>query len=65
MRYTAWHHRLSAENYAEVLAVRDAYRAGELGVTARSIAVAILNDFKARGIPACSLHTLNQWLLHG
>jgi hypothetical protein len=57
---------LNVEVQDEVIAVRDAYRAGELNVKARALASAILEDLKQnRDLAPCSLHTMNQWLLHG
>lgn len=65
-RYTTWLDRLDCEVRDEVIAVRDAYRAGELDVKARTLASAILEDLKQnRDLTPCSLHTMNQWLLHG
>jgi len=65
-RYSTWFDRLNVEVQDEVIAVRDAYRAGELNVKARALASAILEDLKQnRDLAPCSLHTMNQWLLHG
>lgn len=65
-RYSTWFDRLDNDVRDEVVAVRDAYRAGELNVKARTLAAAILDDLKKnRDLSPCSLHTMNQWLLHG
>jgi hypothetical protein len=65
-RYTTWFDRQDTEVRDELISVRDTFRAGALTVAARTLAAAILEDLKQnRGITPCSLHTMNQWLLHG
>lgn len=46
-----------------MLAIKAAHLAGDLGLPARSLAKAILDDFERQGIRVCSLHTLAQWLM--
>ena len=46
-----------------MLAIKAAHLAGDLGLPARSLAKAILDDFERQGIRVCSLHTLSQWLI--
>lgn len=62
-RYTTWRDRLTQEQMEEVLAIKTAHLAGDLGLSARSLAKAILDDFERQGIRVCSLHTLSQWLI--
>jgi hypothetical protein len=44
------------------MAIKVSLLAGDLDVSARSLAAAILDDLDRQGIRACGLHTLSQWL---
>jgi hypothetical protein len=63
-RYKRWHDDLPREVMEELLTIRASLLAGDLNVSARTLARAILDDFEKRGTRLCSLHTMNQWLLH-
>jgi hypothetical protein len=63
-RYKRWHDDLPRDVVDELLSIRASLRAGDLNVTARTLARAILDDFETRGTRLCSLHTMSQWLLH-
>jgi hypothetical protein len=62
-RYPTWRDRLTKAQLEDVLAIKAAYVAGDLGLTARALAKATLEDFDRQGIRVCSLHTLSQWLV--
>ena len=44
------------------MAIKVALLAGDIGIPARSLAAAIIDDLTRQGIKVCSLHTLSQWL---
>lgn len=62
-RYATWRDGLSRADVEELLAIKTSLLAGDLGVSARSLAKAILDDYQKHGVRLCSLHTLSQWLL--
>lgn len=62
-RYKTWRDRLTQSQLEEVLEIKAALIAGDIGIPARSLAKAIIEDFERQGVRVCSLHTLNQWLL--
>lgn len=63
-RYRRWHDDIPRDVMDELLSIRSSLRAGDLSVSARTLARAIIDDFEHRGTYLCSLHTMSQWLLH-
>lgn len=61
-RYKKWHSALPKEQLEEVLALKVSFLAGDIGVSARSLAMAIIDDLDSQGLKSCSLETLRTWL---
>lgn len=61
-RRKTWHSKLSKPQLEELLAIKVALLAGDLDVSARSLAAAIIADLDRQGTRVCSAHTLSLWL---
>lgn len=61
-RYKDWTASLTKGQLEEIMAIKVDHRAGDIGLPARTLAKAILDDFDRQGIRVCSLHTLSAWL---
>jgi len=57
-----WLDRLSAEQKAEVEEIKRAWMAGELQASCLSLAVSLVDNCRARGIPICGVAGVRAWL---
>lgn len=63
-RYSSWHDSLPRDEYEELVALKESLNRGDVGLSARSLAKAIIDDMAARGYDGLpTTHTVSQWLL--
>jgi hypothetical protein len=61
-RYKKWVDKLPRQQQEEVLALKVEFLAEDMGLSARSLAKAIISDLESQGIECCALETMRIWL---
>jgi hypothetical protein len=57
-----WLDRLSAEQKGEIEGIKQAWLAGELQASCLSLAISLVDNCRARGIPTCGVDGVRAWL---
>lgn len=61
-RYKKWVDKLPRQQQEEVLALKAEFLSEDMGLSARSLAKAIVSDLESQGIECCGLETMRTWL---